>query len=541
MSMLAACGSDAADGAGGGTVIVAMPSDAGSLFPLLIADETGKAVSDLMFDHLAQIDDNLSTFGDAGFEPRLAKRWDWARDSMSIAFHLDPAARFHDGTPVTASDVRYTFRIASDTAVGSSTTPLISNIDSVTVVDSLTPVFWFKRRSPEQFYDAVYQLAIVPEHVYGKVAPAELKTSDVARQPVGSGRFRMVKWEPGVRIELIADTVNYRGRAKVDRVIFMLAQAPTAAATAMLTGQIDFYSAFPIDQAPQLDSSSVARRLPYFQNGYGYMGINAFDRKSRTRPHPILADIAVRRALSMSLDRASMLANVFNNGGSLGQGPFPSGAAMADTTLRGPTYDTTAAKAALDAAGWSPGPAGVRMKNGRPLKIELLVPTSSLIRLRYAELIQEQLNRVGFQVEVARAAPPQFGPRLQTGDFDLMILAINTDASVTGTKQFWSSEAIGQQNYLAYQNQSVDANLDSASRALDLVAMRRYASRAYQQIMDDVPAVWLYSAGTVAAVNRRIEIAPFPRDGWWGHLADWSIPADKRIDRDRIGLRPATP
>ena len=70
--------------------------------------------------------------------------------------------------------------------------------------------------------------------------------------------------------------------------------------------------------------------------------------------------------------------------------------------------------------------------------------------------------------------------------------------------------------------------------------MWRYVSRAFKGIIDDAPAVWQYSLGTTAAVNRRIEVAPLPRDGWWGNLADWSIPADKRIDRDRIGLRPAT-
>ena len=193
MSLLAACGSDKSTGTGGGTVIVAMGSDAGSLFPLLVGDETGKAITDVLFDHLAQISPSMSTFGDEGFEPRLAKSWEWARDSMSITFRLDPAARFHDGTPVTAADVRYTFRLVSDPALGSSATPLVSNIDSVSVVDSLTPVFWFKKRSAEQFYDIAYQLPIVPEHVYGKVAPAELKTSDVSRQPVGTGRFRFVK------------------------------------------------------------------------------------------------------------------------------------------------------------------------------------------------------------------------------------------------------------------------------------------------------------------------------------------------------------
>ena len=538
---LAGCRADrsAGDGDGGGTLLIAMGGDAATLFPLLARDETSVAVTHLLFDKLAQIDENLSTFGDAGYTPKLAKSWDWSPDSLSITFHIDPAARFHDGRPVTAGDVRYTLRLAQDTLLGSTFTPLISNIDSVSVVDSLTAKFWYKRRSPTQFYDAVYQLAPVPEHVYGKVPAAEMRTSEVTRTPVGTGRFRFGRWEPGVRLELIADTANARGRAKLDRVVIM-PRAPAAAAASIASGELDFYSAFPIDQVAALDSGTVARTIPYHQNGYGYLGLNTRDRKSPSRPHPILGDIAVRRALAMSLDRPAMLTNIFQGEAKLAYGPFPTGAVLSDTLLRGPRYDTTAAKAALDAAGWRVGPNGVRMKNGRPLALELLVLSTSLPRLRYAELIQEQLNRVGFRVELNRAAGQQFGPALMGADFDMITMTLQTDPTVAGIQQFWGSQGLAAgSNFLRYQSRVTDAHLDSADRAATPAEMKRHVSAAFQQIIDDVPAVWLYTLETVAALHRRVEPQPFGLDGWWRNLADWTIPADKRIDRDRVGLAPA--
>jgi peptide/nickel transport system substrate-binding protein len=536
---VAGCTGDKSSGDGGGTVIAGMGgADPTVLLPQMVFDETSDAVTDLLFEKLAAIGPRLSSVGDAGFTPRIAKSWDWSRDSLSITFHIDPAARFHDGTPVTASDLRYSYRITKDTMLGSPVTPLIANIDSVTVVDSLTATFWYHKRSPTQFFDAVYQLPPLPEHVYGKVPVADLKTSDVTKNPVGTGRFRFAKWERGVRLELIADTANFLGRPKLDRVIFMLAQAPTSAAAALLAGQLDFFIAFPIDQADRLDSSSVIRAVPYAQNGYGYLAMNTFDRKSN-RPHPILSDIAVRRALSMSLDRQAMLTNVFKTSGKVAHGPFPTGATLSDTTLSPPAFDTTAAGAMLDAAGWRRGADGVRVKNGRPLAIEILVPASSLIRMRYAELIQAQLNRVGFRVELARAAQ-DFFPRWQARDFDMAINAVFTDPSVAGIQQYWSGAGIrAGSNTLRYRNPQVDALLDSASNALDPSVMNRQVSAAFKRIIDDAPAVWLYSAGTVAAAHRRIELAPLPLDGWWNSLTEWSIPADKRIDRDRVGLRPA--
>jgi ABC-type oligopeptide transport system substrate-binding subunit len=131
---------------------------------------------------------------------------------------------------------------------------------------------------------------------------------------------------------------------------------------------------------------------------------------------------------------------------------------------------------------------------------------------------------------------------MQQGEYDMIILAQNTDPTVSGVQQFWGRAGIaGGTNAIKYQSPVVDAALDSANRATNAADMRRHLRAAFQRIMNDVPAVWLYESATVAALHRRVEPAPFGRDGWWGNLAEWSIPADKRIDRDRVGLAPATP
>ena len=545
IALLAACSSDrsaAGSGGGGGTMIVSMGGDAGTLFPLTVQDQTGRVVTDLLFDHLAEIGDGMGTIGDTDFQPRLAKNWDWARDSMSIAFHIDPTAKFHDGVPVRSSDVRYSLSMINDPALSSPNKPLVTNIDSVSTPDSLTATFWFRSHLPEEFYDVAYQIPIIPEHVYGKVKAGEMQTSDVTRHPVGSGRFRLAKWEASNRIELIADTANYRGRAKLDRVVFLVGQAPPASATAVLTGESDFYEAFPIDQVATLDSSKVVRGIPYTQNGYGFLGMNLHERKSRTKANWLFSDRAVRRAISMSLDRAGMLTNIFNHTGIPAHGPFPVGIATADSTLRIPPLDPAAARALLDSAGWRPGTDGIRRKSGRDLKFELILPASSTIRTRYADLIQEQLKRVGIQAELGKIPPPNFFARQDAGDFDALLTTINTDPSALGAKQYWTSEGVkAGTDYLGYVNPKVDALLDSVGHATSQASAKRLAVQAYQIIADDAPAVWLYNASTRAAVNRRIDVQPFRGDGWWAHLADWSIPSDKRIDRDRVGLAPKTP
>jgi ABC-type transport system substrate-binding protein len=137
------------DAATGGTLVIATAADAKTLFPPLIDDVTGKQVSDQMFEGLAAIGEKINTVGDQGFTPRLAQRWEWAPDSLSIAFHIDPRARWHDGAPVTASDVRFSHQLYIDPAIASPHAAVVSNIDSITIRDSLTAVAWFGRRTPE--------------------------------------------------------------------------------------------------------------------------------------------------------------------------------------------------------------------------------------------------------------------------------------------------------------------------------------------------------------------------------------------------------
>lgn len=546
MILAAACADRSGDSGGGGgattggtVVIVTAGSGSSPMLPPLSVDIVGRVIADNVYERLAEIGPDMNALGDRGFTPRLARSWEWARDSLSIAFAIDPRARWHDGRPVTASDVRFTLRLLKDPRAATQYTSLLGNVDSISVRDSLTAVAWFRKRTPEQFYDLAHQLFVLPEHVLKDIPSEKLATSEAAMRPMGSGRFRFARFEPGVRVELLADTAHYRGRPRLDRVIISFVADPGAAVTQLFSGQADWYESLPPDVLPRVDSSVNVKSVPYLGLGYIYLGMNQRDPKRIAAPHPIFADRRVRLALSMALDRQSMVRNVFDTSGVVGSGPFAR--RLADTTLVLPPFDRVRAGALLDSAGWRSGSDGVRSRNGVPLRFGILVPTSSQPRMRYAVLIQEQLKSVGVSATIESIDIQTFVNRLGTGNFDVVLNGLNSDPARSGAKQVWSAAGFPPgANYLRYSNRTFDALLDSAAATFDQAQMSAYYHRAFQLLVDDAPAVWLYDVLTVAGAHKRLRTEGFRPDGWYVGLADWWIPANERIDRDRIGLRPPT-
>ena len=524
----------------GGTMVIAQPGEPATLLPPLYGMSIEKEITDLLYDRLAEIGDDLNTVGDRGFRKQLAERWEWAPDSLSIVFHLNPRARWHDGVPVRASDVRYSFALMKDPAFGSPFQPLITNVDSVAVRDSLTAAVYFKRRTPEQFYDFVYQVSILPEHVLSNTPPAQMKTAEVARRGVGSGRFRLARWEAGTRLELVADTTNFRGRPKLDRIVYTKTPDFNTAVTRFFAGDADFFEQLRPEHIAQIAKDTVRRAIRFPSLGYAYLALNNIDAKQPGQPHPIFGDRTVRRALTMAIDRRAMLKNVFGDYASPLYGPFPHSLPVADTTLPQLPYDTARARALLDSAGWTLGPDGVRAKNGRRLEFGITTPVSSAARKQYSVLLQEAFKQIGAAARIDEVDNAVFMARNAERNFDTILELWNTDPSPTGFKQSWSTSGLGKDgsNFASYSNVTVDALLDSATLTFDPARTRAHARRAFETIIEDAPGIWLYEPPLVAGVHKRIHTNTMRADGYWSGMADWWIPAAERTARDRIGLRP---
>lgn len=512
-----------ASGAIGGNLVISAFADADMLLPPLTVTAQGMQVVDAVFDRLALAD--VADDGTLSYQPMLARRWSWTTDSLAIDFSLAPDARWHDGTPVTATDVVFSFRSYVDPALAAPSSAALRNIDSVTARDDETVRVWFKRHAPDQFADAVTDVRILPAHLLDTIPRTAWRTSTFARKPVGSGRFRFVAWEAGSRLEVVADSSNYRGRPGLDRVVWTVAADPNAATQRLFAGEADFLEFVRPDAAAEFAKHSQVTLLKSPSLVYGFLQFNVRRAGNAAGAHPIFGEMAARRALSMAVDRRVVVQAIFDSLARIALGPVTRVQLGADTLLPAIAFDPAGAERLLDSIGWRRADsAAVRQRNGTPLRFTTLVPSSSAQRVRMAVLMQQMFRRIGADMQVERVEFNTLNARLAAGRFDAAVMAIAADPKLAGVRGVWGSANGGNSgtvNFGRYASARFDAALDSAELLSDPVAVRQQYRRAYEVIVEEAPAVWLYEPYALSGVNRAIRPVGIRPEGWWMQLAEW--------------------
>jgi peptide/nickel transport system substrate-binding protein len=521
-------------GDAGGTLVIALTSDPGTLFPPIQVATQGKQIAEQIYDYLADVGPEMNTHGDRGFRAELADSWQWAGDSLSIAFRINPRARWHDGVRVDAHDVAFTFALNKNPALGGRLDSELSDIDSVSVADSLTAVFWFRARSPNQFLNAAAQMLILPAHQMSALPAEALR--DAPPPPIGTGRFRLRSWDRGSSVELVSDSSNYRGRAKLDRVIWSVTPDFNAAVAKLFGGEADLVEGLRLENVRDLPGHRNVRAVILPGTDYAFLLFNLRDPIAHAKPHPLFGDRNLRRAVAMLLDRDAMVKNVFDTLANVPLGPTVRAFASTSPTIPQIPFDVARGQATLDSIGWSARNAdGIRVKAGRELAFTLLLPSLNLNRRRLGVMIQEQLRKAGIKVTLEPLDNAALTARLSTHRFDASLSSWHLGASLDGTRSGWTRAGLekGGVNYGSYENPLFDAQLEFALEG-DPLQSRSAFTNAFGIINQDAPAVWLYEAKTILGLHKRIRTPRMRPDAWWIGLGDWSIPPSERILRDRI-------
>jgi peptide/nickel transport system substrate-binding protein len=262
----------------------------------------------------------------------------------------------------------------------------------------------------------------------------------------------------------------------------------------------------------------------------GYLLFNQRDPGNRSQPHPILADIRVRRAITLALDRKAMVRAVLATNGEVPYGPVSQLLWIRHGAPKPERQNQDESRRLLAAAGWRDSDGdGTLDRDGRPLALTLSLPNTSAIRRQLALLVQEQLRQVGVRMELQQFEGPIWNERRAAGNFDIDFSAISQDPTPSGLKQAWTCS--GGSNVAKYCNPRVDSLIERA--VLGQGDPAKVWIAALRQIEVDASATFLYTPTYVYAVKRRFRNVTISPVSSWQLLYQWSAEPAPVASQDR--------
>jgi len=515
-ALLAGCSHPVGPERAGGRFVYPLPIEPATLNFVSGTDQASVLVHRLVADSLVDHDARLRTV------PRLASSWELSADGRVLTFHLRRGVRFHDGAPFTSDDVRFTYERIMDPesrAVGRSDS--FQPVEKVETPDQVTVRVHYR----EPYAPALrsWEVPILPAHLY---RGADFAAAAQNRAPVGTGPFRFVSWEAGQRIVLEANRDYWGSVPEIDSFVFQITPSPDTALQALLADELDYARLSPAQWEARRHDADFQRRF----RDVGYVPLFFYYIAWRgDGSNPYFADPAVRRAMTLALDREGYVRSVLKGLGRVTASPFQdllpiaaapvvpgaAGAALAagSQSPRPMAYDPAAAARLLDAAGWRLDPkTGFRARAGRRFSFTLLIFSGGEDHVQFSQVAQEELRRLGIQMSIERLDWQTLWARLKSGAFQAALSGIIPAPDPDSIyAMLHSSQIEGGQNYAAYRDAETDAWLEAGRRTVDAAAREALYRRVEARLMEQQPCSFLFDPAVAAVLSARFEgVEPSP-------------------------------
>jgi peptide/nickel transport system substrate-binding protein len=499
----------------GGQAVVAAFADVTTFNDYQSAGEvTESEIIDLLYPTL-MVEQPDYRLHPPSFAPRLATSWDFSPDGRTITFHLRTDARWSDGVPITAEDVRFTFAAQKDPRVGWTDMELKDFIRDVEVIDPLTVRYIFSRAYPYQLMDA-NDGHIVPVHAFGKVPFERWRTAEFEPGLVTGGPFRLAGHTPQQTIILERDPAYWGApRPYLNRLVYRVLPEIGSQLGQLLAGEVQLVPVVPPTEVARIQGNPDVRLVEFPSRTYGLVFWNNRD--------PLFADRRVRRALSLAINRKALVDAVFHGHARLSNGPVLSSMWAYNDALPQLPYDPKLASDSFAGAGWRPAGSDTNLRRGeKRFGFDLLYPAGNAMRQQMALLIQADLARLGIQVRPVQVEFTSLIARLESGDYQAVIWAW-TEATKVDLTALWGTprEDEATDNYLGYSNPELDRLIAAAREETDIAKAKVLLDRAQALIVEDQPVTFLYEANQLVGVSRHLQGADINAASVYFNVADW--------------------
>ncbi|HEY3674370.1 MAG TPA: peptide ABC transporter substrate-binding protein [Candidatus Tumulicola sp.] len=494
-----------------------------SLNPALENGTSSMELGLLLFQYLVKFDDRGRLIGDAAVEPPTVRNGGISRDGLTITYHLRNGLRFADGKPLTAADCVWSIRAIQNPANNVQSRYGYDRVSDARAPDATTLVLHLREPfaplttlvlAPQGF-------PILPRHVLA--SETNFNHDSFALQPIGSGPYVVTQWLHGDRLELRSNPYYWQGKPHIDRITLRFVADANTAINLLQTGEIDgYFDDQDLANYPQLQhvAGTYVSNAPI--NGVGALIFNTAD--------PLTADARVRHALAEAIDIHSLIAKTYRGAytnAAAGRGLFLW--AYDPKAYPDIPYDPKDAARLLDAAGWTLS-SGVRVKDGRPLDLQLIVQAQTPGDQIIGNAIAAQERSIGVHVSLKQfnvtqfVAPASLGGPVYGGHFQIALYPFLNGDDPDTTDQF-SCDHVPPKGYNKSRicDPAIDTLLNAGRRTYEPAARIAIYSRLEQLLYRELPIALLYQRHQIGAFTNRLHGQTTSLSGAFWNVGRWTL------------------
>lgn len=490
----------------GGNITLNIRGEPPTIHPIAATDVYASYVHDFTMSSLLTKD--AQTYE---WKPRLAEKWEISKDGKVFTFWLRKGLTFHDGKPLTAEDVKFSFDAIFEPKYNAAhKRPYYEGIAKVEVVDPLQVKFYTKEVYFLNF-DIAAGMMIIPKHVYSDVE----KSKRMNKELVGSGPYSIEKFDKGQKIVLKKfdgwfgkGIPELKGEMNFQSITIRFVKEENVYLEMLNKGDLDLYDDLSPEQyVKKTDGGNWGKSVLKVKTenltgkGYRYVGFNMESQ--------LFKDKEVRIALSHLMNKEEMIKKFRYDLSVPATGPTDVFSDYASPKVKGFEFNPKKAGEILAKQGWKDSDKdGIldKMIGGKKVDFKFALIHSNKEYEKYLTYYKEDLKKAGIDMEVKYLEWNSFLKLIDEGKFDAVSLAWSTGIEFDPKQQWHSSSAVtGGSNFVRYRVPEVDRMIDQARAEMDRKKRIQLLRKVYERIAGDAPYVFMFNEKFIFyAVNERI-------------------------------------
>ncbi len=511
---LSSLGVARAQDAPSGQIIVGFSQEPTVFNPHLLHIEVDEGVHYAVFDPLFDVDPAGNFYPLLAAEVPTVGNGGISADGLTWKVKLRDDVKWHDGTPFTAEDVKFTLELMVDPDFRSWRRTGHEHLRDLTVV-SPTEITWKMEKAFAPYAAILASTFILPKHAFDGVADKNEAPFNSA--PIGTGAFKWKERVAGDHIELVANTEYFGDGPYLERLVLKYIPDLTVLYTQFKTGDIDVAGL----QWITPDNYEEAKTLEGKQ--VQVVGTGSFESLTFNMERPQFQDLKVRQALYHALDKQAIIDALYYGVPTPTETYMPKESFYYNADLPKHDYDPDKAKALLDEAGWVPGDDGIRVKDGVRLAFSNSTTSGNHLREQAQQFFQQSFKDIGVEMTISNLPPAvMWGDYWMLSQFDSVVVGLNTltgpDPDTSDYFMSTSSAAKGGagQNTWVYQNPEIDALLKHGGELVSPEERRPVYLKIQEIMRNDLPFLPIFQYATIR--------------GWKDGVTGYEANINNRID-----------